>query len=275
MKIFVTGALGYIGFEVAKAFVRGGHDVYGLTRRESGAKHLQQEEITPVLGTLEELPNVKADVIVHCAYESLEKDAHAVDSLLSLKPKIFVYTSGVWVYGNQTGPVDESTPLKPLENVKTRPDTEQKVLKSSSQSIVIRPAHVYGFGKGLFAMLFENLRAVGNGDNYWTTVHATDLANLYVLAVEKNLNRTILNGVSASLSMKELVNAIGKLKNQKPNFLTLEEALKLLGPFAYGLAVNQPNISSKKAVSIGWQPKQLPLLQNLKHYYNTWEAFIS
>lgn len=273
MKILVTGASGYIGFEVAKAFVRSGYEVIGLTRSPSGAKHLQQQEITPLISTLEELSIIDVDAIVHCAFESVEKDSEAVDTLLAFNPKVFVYTSGVWVYGSQTGLVDESTPLQPLENVKRRPETEQKVLKSPPRSIVIRPAHIYGFGKGLYAMLFENLSIVGDGSNFWTTVHATDLADLYVLAVEKNLTKTILNGVTASVLMKGLAEAIGKIKLETPHFIPFQKALEKLGPLAYGLAVNQPNISGEKAFLLGWRPKQPPLLEGVNHYFNTWNSY--
>lgn len=273
MKIFVTGASGYVGNEVAKTFARAGHDVFGLIRNESSAKALQQNEIEPIIGTLEDLPKHDAEIIIHCAFESVEKDFEAVRRLLSLEPKTFVYTSGVWVYGNQEGLVDETTPLSPLENVTVRPLTEQLVLKSKGHSVVIRPAHVYGYGKGLYGMLFNDLTMVGNGENYWTFVHVNDLANLYLLAVEKGLNKTILNGIEGTVQLKSLAAAITKITNKQPHYLSLEEGLEKFGLFAHGLAVNQPKISSERAKKLGWHPQHSHFLEKINHYYKTWQSY--
>lgn len=275
MKIFITGSTGYIGNEVAKTFARAGHEVFGLTRDESKAKELLQHEVSPLIGTLEKLPEAAKnfDVVIHCAFESVEKDASAVDALLSLKPKTLVYTSGVWVYGNQKNSVDETSHLTPLENVKDRPKTEEKVLNSSTNAIIIRPAHVYGYDKGLFGMLFETLTFVGSEKNQWTTVHVNDLANLYLLSVEKGLKNTILNGVESSVELSLLAKAISEENGKEPTFLSLEEGLKKFGHFAYGLAVDQPNVSSQKAKDLGWNPRHTELIKKMNLYYKSWKAF--
>ena len=139
MRIFVTGASGYIGHAVAKAFRAKGHSVFGLVRADDQARQLMLEEITPVMGDLEQphsyqgvLKNV--EVAVHCAFDyssekGVERDAATIDAILQIfskspLPRTFIYTSGVWVYGSRGYElVDESMPLKPLDVVKWRPIT--------------------------------------------------------------------------------------------------------------------------------------------------------
>ncbi len=282
MRVFVTGATGYIGNGVAKAFVRAGHEVFGLVRTDLGAIELQKNEIRPLIGTIENLPKAakEAEVIIHCAYENAEKDQAAVQTLIQTVPKTLVYTSGVWVYGNRTQTVDEASPLEPISIVKWRPPVEQKVLKSKHKSIVIRPGHVYGYDKGLIAMMFEAasnglLEIAGNGENHWSTVHLDDLAQLYLMAVEKGLSGEILNGTdNTSIKVKDLAEASAKLAHSKVHFLKLPEALKKFGPLAEGLAVNQPHISNKRAAQLlSWHPRRNNLLAQIDHYWQTWLAY--
>jgi nucleoside-diphosphate-sugar epimerase len=282
MKVFVTGATGYIGNGVAKAFARAGHEVFGLVRSERGAKELQKSEICPLIGTIENLPKAakEADAIVHCAYENPEKDLIAIDTLLHTFPKTFVYTSGVWLYGNRTQPVDETSSLEPLSIVTWRLPVEQKILKSKHKSIVIRPGHVYGYDKGLIAMIFEgaskgNLEIAGNGENHWAIVHLDDLAQLYLLAVEKSVSGVILNGTDdTSIKLKDLAESSAKLAHSKAHYLPYPEALKKFGSLAEGLAVNQPHISNKRATQLlGWHPRHNNLLSQIGHYWQTWLSF--
>lgn len=281
MRIFVTGASGYIGNGVAKAFARAGHKVVGLVRSETAAKELQKNEICPVLGSLENLPKAakEAEVIIHCAFESAETEASAIEAFIHLAPKTLVYTSGVWVYGNRDHTVDETSPLTPLPRVKWRPAVEEKVLKSPLKSVVIRPGHVYGYCGGLTALLFEGaaqgkLEIASNGENRWSIVHLDDLANLYLLAVEKELTQTILNGTeNSSIKLKDFAEATAKLAHTQAHYLPYAEAIKHFGSLAEGLAVNQVKISNERAAHLlNWIPRHNHLLPELEHYWRTWQA---
>lgn len=271
MHVFVTGASGYIGNAVARAFSRSGHKVFGLVRSEKSAQEIQKSEIHPLIGTFENPPSIHPEAIVHCAYESGDKEMVAVNALLKLKPKIFVYTSGVWVYGN-TKHADETTPPAPLSIAQYRLPVEEKVLQHNG--IIIRPAHVYGYDRGLFAMIFETATIVGNGENHWSIVHVEDLAALYVLAVEKKLTKTILNGTETSVKMKTVAEAIGKVSQSKVRYLPIPEAQKLYGSLTEGLAVDQQNISSQKAAELlSWHPRHNNFISEIALYWNAWKRF--
>src|SRR5205807_2265003 len=165
MRVFVTGATGYVGFAVATALRRAGHDVYGLTRAVAKTPQLARQEIRPVIGDIGD-PKSYADtaeacsVLVHAAFESsasgVTKDKTAVDALIEAgrrgsQPKTLIYTSGVWVHGDTGGKlVDETEPLHPIKLVAWRPPHEQMVLQAQVvRGLVIRPGCVYGGRGGL------------------------------------------------------------------------------------------------------------------------------
>ena len=235
MRIFVTGASGYIGNAVAKAFRFNGHDVWGLVRSEEAALRLRRDEIRPVLGSMENSNAfrqliIEADVLVHCAFdgtgEGVKKDAAAVDFFLQMAahspfPKTVIYTSGVWVYGNtKENTADELSPIHPISIVRWRPMHEELLLKAESKKIrpiVIRPGCVYGGKGGLTALWFEaaekgELAVLGKGDYRWAMVHLSDLARLYVKAAEKECSGIVLNGVDSSRNtVYEMLEAVRKL----------------------------------------------------------------
>lgn len=128
MKVFITGATGYIGFTVASRFAAKGHHVMGLVRTTEGAKKVASAEIEPVMGDMEhpETYRVAAqscELLIHCASD-LTQDFHGLDkqtvqhliqyARTTKLSRRFIYTSGVWLYGDTgNGVVTECSPLNP------------------------------------------------------------------------------------------------------------------------------------------------------------------
>src|SRR5690349_10091686 len=207
MEVFLTGATGYIGSAVAEALQKAGHKVTGLARTPEKAKQLEARGVRASLGDLREpetvaAPARAAEGVIHTANtndaSSAQVDAAAVRAVLkSLEGtgKPFVYTSGVWVLGSTGDKVaDELTPVNPTPLVAHRPAIEQEVLGYKDRgvrTIVIRPALVYGRGGSIPRMLSQSAREtgaaryLGDGENRWPFVDVDDLAQLYVLALEK------------------------------------------------------------------------------------------
>src|SRR6059058_3796117 len=192
MRVFVTGATGYVGFAVASALRRAGHDVYGLTRAAAKAPQLARQEIRPVIGDIGD-PKSYADtaedcsVLVHAAFDALIEAGRR-----GSQPKTLIYTSGVWVHGDSGEKlVDETSPLDPIKLVAWRPAHEQLVLQAKGvRGLVMRLGCVYGGRGGLTGDWFAAAAAgkaptvVGSGHNRWTMVHLDDLADAYVRAAE-------------------------------------------------------------------------------------------
>src|SRR3989442_16038224 len=204
MRVFLTGATGYVGFAVATALRRAGHDVYGLTRAAGKVPQLARQEIRPVIGDIGD-PKSYADtaeecsVLVHAAFESsasaVAKDKTAVDALIETgrrgsQPKTLIFTSGVWVHGDTGGKlVDETNPLDAIKLVALRPAHEQLVLQAKAvRGLVIRPGCVYGGRGGVTGDWFAAAAAgkappgVGASQNRRAMVHAGDLADPYLRA---------------------------------------------------------------------------------------------
>jgi nucleoside-diphosphate-sugar epimerase len=295
MKVFVTGATGFIGFNVSKAYRRAGHSVWGLTRSNEKAQMLARHEIQPVVGSMQQ-PEDWADTAINCSLlihaavdyqtDPFALDKQTVEFLLSLsgqgpRPKTLIYTSGVWVYGS-TGnePADETTPLNPPKMVKRRPTAEELVLKASGlRGIVIRPGCVYGYQGGLTGMWFaaavkeKALTAVGDGSNRWTMVHADDLAEAYLRAGESGLSGEVFNITDRSRwSIGDMLAAVARVTGftGKVRWLPVSEAAKTMGDFAECLALDQ-HVDSRKAVRLlGWQPRHGGFVDDADTYYLSW-----
>ena len=296
MKIFVTGATGHVGFRVATALRRRGHHVLGLTRTDAGAARLERHEIHPVRGTLQDPGTWKGaedcSTLVHAAADyttdTYALDRAAVHSLLSLAGrgagvKTVVYTSGVWVYGSAGDTlVDETSALAPLPMSLPRVETEKAVLTTHGvKGLVMRPGCVYGYGGGgLTAPLFAGAAAgkldvVGDGSNRWATVHADDVADAYVRAIESGLAGEVFNVTDRSRApVRRLVLAAARAAGfgGEIRWIPLAEAQKTMGDFATALAFDQ-HVDSRKAVArLGWQPTHGGFEDEAATYFASWKA---
>lgn len=299
MRVFVTGATGFIGHAVASAFARSGHHVLGLARTSEKASVLARAECEPVLGTLQEPATWReraatCEVLVHCAIDyaakTYELDRAVVRTLSEIggrkgHAKKLLYTSGVWVYGD-TGDrmVDEASPTNPPKLVAARVENEGFVLscaRAELATIVIRPGCVYGGSGSLTAAWFESAttkgaaRIVGDGAQRWAMVHRDDLAELYVRAGESGLACEVLNATDRSRStVKECAEAASRAAGAEGRVesLSLAAAREKLGPVAEPLAFSQHVDSSKARRLVGWQPRHAGFVDEAERLHLAWRA---
>ena len=281
MRIFLTGATGYVGSAVLDSFVRNGHEVSALVRTPEKAEQVSQRGVHPVVGDLarpETYDTVaeECDAIVHTALDGKNAaaiDRAAIDALLgaatrradSLRPGAFVYTSGVWVLGNTSGPADENVSIDPPDLVKWRPEHEALVLRSgrgkSLRPIVLRPGIVYGGARGIIGDLLKQglnglLRVVGNGQNHWPCVYDRDLGDLYVrLVTSPDASGTFHANDEADETVGDIVEAIAGQAKMRPDVrhVPIDELRKKLGAYADALALDQI-VRSPRARALGWAP---------------------
>ena len=292
MKIFITGATGFIGSAVAQALRKAGHEVWGLVRNPAKANELHRSEIRTVTGSMQEPEKFmdkarECDVLIHAASdrEAAITDPELIKNFLQAAEsgsKTIVYTSGVWVYNN-TGEssVDESAPLNPPKHVAWRPAVEQMVLNAPGvRSIVIRPGCVYGKQGSLTGNWFKgaekgDVKIIGDGTNHWTMVHLDDLADAYVRIIESNSSGEIFNVTDPSnFTVAEMAKAALRASGREGSlrFVPVEEATKTMGTFAECLALDQHVDSTKVKRLVGWKPRHPNFVDDVVAYYLAWKA---
>ncbi len=299
MRVFVTGASGYVGSAVAGALARAGNEVVGLVRSREKAARLEAAEAQAVVGSMGDPASYldaakRCQVVVHCAAEYSARyydlDRQTIDACLTAvagaaRPRLFVYTSGVWVIGDTgDGMADEDAPLKPPAFIARRVDHEARVLAASggqARTLVIRPGCVYGGRGGLTAAWFESAvkegaaRIIGDGGFRWAMVHIEDLADAYLRAVESHLTGEVVHVTDRSRSTvlecaqaaSRAAGAGGKVKN-----VPLLEAAEAMGPYAECLTLNQHADSSKAVRLLGWQPRHGGFVDGAARYFAAWKA---
>jgi nucleoside-diphosphate-sugar epimerase len=297
MKIFMTGATGYIGSLIVEKLLDAGHQLSALARSDASAQALGQQGVAVVRGTLTDRDTLTAsaraaDGVIHNAFDmstgdfaaSNAIDASAVEALiagLQGSGKPLVYTSGTGVLGDTgTTVYDEETPIAPspfpaVQALQGRIAIEQSVLKAQGlRGVVLRPPNVYGRGHGhavffLIGGAAQRLGAVpygaGSGDNLWSFVHVEDLADLFVLAVEKAPAGELFHaGAQAGLRTADIATALshGIGLDGRTVALHRDALAEAIGfpPMADYWSSNSQSSSDKARRVLGWAPQHLDLL---------------
>jgi nucleoside-diphosphate-sugar epimerase len=282
MRIFLTGATGYIGSAVQDALLRAGHDVTALVRDPEKAERVSLRGVRPIVGDLSKptsyaVPAENADAIVHTAYEYSKRgdkvDRQAIETLMGAASRragsghaaTFVYTSGVWVLGSSPSQMDETSPLNPTPLVAWRPEHEALVAELGRQANVrtgiIRPGIVYGSARGIIGDLLKDaanglVRVVGEGKNHWPCIYDRDLADLYVrVATMPDASGVFHANDEADERVNDIVEAIARHAKMRPDVrhVPIEEARAKMGPYADALALSQI-VRSPRARALGWSP---------------------
>ena len=293
MRMFLTGATGYLGSAVLDVAVRAGHHVDALVRNSERAAQVSSRGARPVLGDLTRPASYAdaagaADGIIHAAADSSARaqqvDAAAIETLLGLPPRpgrFFIYTSGVWVLGTCTEPVDETARLNPTELVAWRPSHEQRVLQTASNGLrtaVIRPGLVYGGSRGIVGDIFKDaanglVRVIGSGDNHWPLVYDRDLADLYLRVITNPEASGVYHANDeGDETVNDIVAAISEHAKTEPSVrhVPLAEARKKMGPYADALALDQI-VRSPRARALGWQPTLHSVSGNAARLFEEWK----
>ncbi len=298
MKIFITGATGYIGSAIVNAFLKSGHQVTGLVRSAEKEAILRKAGAKAVIGNLRaastyEEAACECDVLIHTGFEMAadghEVDRQAVNTLLAAagktnRTKLFIYTSGVMVLGNtenKTANEDASTE-NAAAAVAWRPPHEQLVLKAANKMLVtavVRPGMVYGGKRGIISQYFHSAQEkgavayIGDGENRWPLVHVDDLAQLYLLIAQKRKGG-IFHGVDGgAVKVKELARAVSEVagKAGAVQSIPLEEARKQMGPFADAMCLDQL-VGCKHAQELGWKCEKPAFPENIRLAWKEWSA---
>ncbi len=302
MRIFLTGATGYIGSAVLDALIRAGHQVTALVRNGEKASRIAERGVQPVIGDLAN-PASWTDSAqghqgyIHTALDSSPRapdvDRQAVESLIACarqaaggrrkaNPPVFVYTSGVWVLGSASEPVFEDAPVAPAAYSAWRVPHEETVLRAAGKdlrTIVVRPGIVYGGARGIVSDLFKDamnglIRVVGSGGNRWALVYDRDLGDLYARLVANPDASGIYHATDeGDERVNEIAEAIASHLNVRPDVrhVPLDEARAKQGTYAAALALDQV-VRAPRARAMGWTPSLRSVCGNVPRLLEEWRA---
>ena len=303
MRIFLTGATGYIGAAVLDALMRGGHDVTALVRNNEKARNVAKRGAHPVIGNLAEPESYRGaadaqDGYVHAAYDSRSGQGPAIDrtaletiiaaarrprtSGASTAARFIIYTSGVWILGQTPEPATEEAPINPIATASFRPAHERFVLDAGGdglRTIVVRPGVVYGRGEGIVGDMFKAasnglVRVVGDGNNHWPLVYDRDLADLYArLAANETARGVYHANDEGDERVNDIVGAIKPYLPVKPDvrYVPIDEARHKMGAYADALALDQ-KVRSPRARALGWTPTLHSVAGNAARLLEEWRA---
>lgn len=276
MRIFVTGATGYIGSAVVCELIDAGHKVVGLTRSENSAAILEEAGAEVHRGTLEDLDSLYSgaaavDGVIHLAFKhdfsdfanALTTDLRAIETMgaaLAGSGKPLVIT------GHFNGAASENAALALAE-------------RGVRTSIVNLSPSVHGEGdKGFVPRLINIARTtgisayIGNGSNRWPAVHRLDVASLFRLALEAAPAGSRLDGVGdEGIPFRDIAGVIGCHLNLPVVSISREEADAHFGFLSSIAALDIPRSSIETQKLLGWRPVHPALIPDLEqgHYFRT------
>jgi nucleoside-diphosphate-sugar epimerase len=287
MRVFVTGATGFIGSAIVPELINAGHQVLGLSRSDAGAKSLIAAGAEVHRGDIEDLDSLrsgaaKSDGVIHTAFihdfskfeENCEIDRRAIEALgaaLAGSGRPFVVTSGtgvVYTPGRVT--TEEDVPNSPMPRVASEAAAASLAAQGVRVSIMRLPQVHDPYKQGLITYLVAAARDkgvsayVGEGQNRWPAVHRLDAAHLYRLALEKGVAGARYNAVAEEgVTLREIAEALGRGMKLPVVSKSAEEAAEHFGWLGMFVGADIPASSALTQQRLGWRPTGPKLMDDL------------
>ena len=290
MRVFLTGANGWIGSAIARDLIADNHTVLGLIRSKERGEAFAAIGGTPVIGSLGDLDVIRnaardADAIIHTAFgldfsklkEMSEEETRAINAFgdtFAGSDRPIIATGGVLL-----------TPPGEIFREDARPPVDPKFPRASEQSafaladrglkamVVRNPRSVHGQSEthGFVPMLASIAREkgvsawVGDGDNLWPAVHRLDSARLYTLALQRGVGGDAYHAIAEQgVPFKAIAEAIGRQLGLPSKSITPEEAEAHFGGLAMFAQGNGPASSEYTRQTLGWEPREIGIVADVQ-----------
>jgi nucleoside-diphosphate-sugar epimerase len=295
MRVFVTGATGFVGSAIVQELISAGHEVTGLARSDAAAASLVAAGAQAHRGSLEDLDSLRrgaaaADGVIHTAFihdfstfkANCETDRRAIEALggaLAGSDRRLIVTSATGLLASGRLAIEDNAPAwTSIPRVASEEAAASLAARGVWVSVLRLSPSVHGDGDhGFVATLVRTAREkgfatyVGDGKNRWPAVHRFDAARLYRLALEKGDSGGRFHGVAEEgVPIREIAEAIGRRLNVPAVSKTPEEAGALLGFIGHILALDLPASSALTRERLGWRPTGPGLIVDLDtgHYFD-------
>jgi nucleoside-diphosphate-sugar epimerase len=287
MRIFVTGATGFIGSAVVQDLLRAGHQVVGLARSDTAARALAAAGASVHRGSLEDVESLRSgaadsDGVIHTGFnhdfsrftENCEIDRRAIEALGSAlvgSDRPLIVTSGVGLLPQVQMVTEVSSPSRQNPRVASEDSAHSVADRGVRVSIVRLAPSVHGEGDhGFVPILITFARETGvsayieNGSNRWPAVHRLDAAHLFRLAVEKGATGACYHGVAEEeIVFRQIADVIGGHLNVPVISKSTGQAAAHFKWFAHFAALDVPASSARTRELLGWRPTQAGLLEDI------------
>jgi nucleoside-diphosphate-sugar epimerase len=290
MRIFVTGATGFIGSAVVKELINSGHSVIGLARSDAGAKSVVVAGAEVLRGDLQDLESLrsgatKSDGVIHTAFvhdfskfkENCEIDKRAIEvlgSTLEGSDRPLLVTSGLALVAAGRAATEEDAPVPVSASYPRASEvTALSLLERGVKASVVRLPQVHDRVKqGLVTYLINIARQkgvsayIGEGLNRWAAVHVLDAARLYRLALENGTAGAKYHAVAEEgVPVREIAEAIGRGLKLPTMSLFAERVGEHFGPLGLFAGLDLVASSALTQKWLDWRPTQTNLMDDLDH----------
>jgi len=290
MRVFVTGATGFVGSAVVQELIVAGHQVLGLARSNAAASALETAGAEVHRGDLEDLDSLRsgasrADGVIHLGFihdftrftEVCEIDRAAIEAIgeeLAGSDRPFIVTSGTaMINPGSLATEDMKHPFNPGYPRASEPAADAVAARGVRVSVIRLPPSVHGDGDhhGFVPILINIARQkgvaayIGDGQNRWNAVHRLDAAHLYRLVMENAKAGVKFHGVAEEgIAFKAITQAIGQKLNIPVESISPEQATEQFGWFAGFAGIDAPVSSKITRETLDWHPTQPALFTDLE-----------
>lgn len=295
MRVFITGAAGFIGTATTKELIARGHKVLGLARSDANAEALERLGAEVHRGSLEDLDSLrdgaqKCDGTIHLAFihdfskfeENGRIDKRAIAAMgdvLAGSGKPFIVTSGTGLIAPGKVTTEDMRPATSAHIPRVSEQAGLAYAPRGVRAMAIRLPQVHGGdGKaGLITYLLSIARQkgvvayIGDGSARWPSAHRLDVARLYRLALEKGEANGIYHAVAEEgVPLRQIAEVLGRALSLPVISIQKEEAAAYFGPFAMFAGVDMSASSEKTQAALGWKPTEIGLIADIGQpgYFN-------